>query len=102
MTEAETIVRECIAKLERLLEEPKHIPAPVCEIDLNTILRSVAAESGVSWREIVGPSRRAHVSRARKMFCRRATRAGRWSQAAIGEKINRERTTVLYLARGQR
>lgn len=49
--------------------------------------------------DILGQSRRSHVSLARKLACRLMRDVGQMSYDSIGHALNRDHTTILYLVR---
>ena len=58
-----------------------------------TVLRDVAAEFGVSAKDILSPSRVAKVARARAWVCRCACDRG-VSRASIARRLNRDPSSV--------
>lgn len=62
-------------------------------------IRVAAEYFNVDDNEIIGQSRRSHMSMARKMACLLMRDIGQMSYDSIGHKLNRDHTTILYLVR---
>ncbi len=61
---------------------------------LGEILKEIATAHHCTMTEIVGPSKFAHVSTARREFCNRLRAMG-WSYSAIGRLMGRDHTSII-------
>ena len=68
-------------------------------VNFNRIMRMVAAEFGISYRELSSPTRRQAVADARGMCMYIFKRANVISDEMIGQIFNRRRTTVVHAHR---
>lgn len=71
--------------------------AEIVVMPLAGLLRSVAAETGVSVDALRGPGRMRPLPMIRQDFCKRAIALGKFSTTQIGRALNRDHTSVLYL-----
>lgn len=62
------------------------------------LLASICQRHGIPPRTVTGPQRGKQAVTARKEFCRAAVDLGTWSTTQIGRFLNRDHTSVLYLA----
>lgn len=67
-----------------------------------TIIRDVAREHGVSFDDILGPSRNRNVVRPRREAMHRIRQELGYSYPKIGRLFNRDHSTVLWATRGGR
>ena len=72
--------------------------SPPWRAPLMRLLVDVAAAYNTTSQHLRGPQRQKTLVEARAEFCRRAYATGKWSSTQIGIAINRDHTSVLYLA----
>lgn len=64
---------------------------------IDTVIKVTAEVVGVTVEEILSKSRRTDVVAARKVIAYRLRKDYDFSTTAIGQRLNRDRTSVLYL-----
>lgn len=63
------------------------------------IIDLVAADTGVSGHDIIGPWQQSEAVRARQIACWLARRATHCSYPAIGKALKRDHTTIMHSVR---